>query len=250
MVEVGEGQPWFIVTNARGVDSLNLVRRIRKPCSRFGWSLSRLILLSRPSDVRFYADGLQAGELAVWAVRPLLVTGAQFDIARGNHLPRLRAPGMKVIRQLPIGAEFGPNGARVRALITHLAERDVQQALLDNNDVYREQYAAMESAVERALTENSELSEYMAMAESVYRVLSGRRQQSSGSPRTLLDRMALLREQRHNASVLLRAEVASIPIPPAVSAAWELPCLDELMEAPAETSRRWWWPRKAAVQDV
>jgi hypothetical protein len=104
--------------------------------------------------------------------------------------------------------------------------------------------------VERATAENSELSEFMAMAESVYRVLSGRRQRSSGSPRTLLDRMALLREQRHNAAVLLRAEVASIPIPPAVSAAWELPCLDELMEAPAETSRRWWWPGKAAVQDV
>lgn len=250
-IDPRKSRPWYIVTDPRGVDSLNLVRRIRKPCSRFSWNLSGLILLSRPSDVRFYADGLQAGELFIWEVRPLLLLGGVRHSRDGNREPRLRALGMRVRRQLPIGAEFGPHGAQVRALIAHLAERDVQQAVLDNNDVYREQHAAMEAAVARALAENSELSEYMAMAESVYRVLSGHRQRSSGSPRTLLDRMVLLREQRHNAAVLLRAEVASIPIPPAVSAAWELPCLDELMEAPAaETSRRWWWPRKAPVQDV
>ncbi|KPG26234.1 hypothetical protein [Mycobacteroides immunogenum] len=159
---------------------------------------------------------------------------------------------MRVRRQLPVGAEFGPNGARVRALITHLAEREVQQAVLDDNNVYREQYAATVAAAERASAENSELSEFMAMAESVYRVISGRHQQFTGSPRTLLDRMVLLREQRHDAAGLLRAEVAAIPIPPAVSAAWELPGLDDPTEAPAETSRRqrWWWPRKATVQDV
>lgn len=249
MVAAGEGRRWYIVTDAHGADSLNLVRRMRKPCRRFSWSLSGLILLSRPSDVRFYADGLQAGELSVWEVKPLLRLGEVEHSSDGNRGPRLRALGMRVRRQLPVGAEFGPHGARVRALIAHLAERDVQRAAPDDN-VYREQYAAMEAAVARALAENSELSEYMAMAESVYRVLSGRRQRSSGSPRTLLDRMVLLREQRHNAAALLRAEVASIPIPPAVSADWELPCLDELVEAPAETSRRWWRPRKAAVQDV
>lgn len=251
MAAAGASGPWYVVTDTRGTDSLNLVRRIRKPCSRFSWNLSGLILLSRPSDVRFYADGLQAGVLSVWEARPLLVLGVEPDIDCGNHLPRLRALGMKVSRQLPIGAEFGPHGARVRALIAHLAERDLQQAVLDDNNVYREQYGAMGAAVERALAENSELSEFMAMAESVYRVLSGRRQRFTGSPRTLLDRMVLLRSQRHDVAVLLRAEIAAIPIPPAVSAAWELPGFDEPTEAPAETSGRWWWwPWKAAVQDA
>lgn len=77
-------------------------------------------LFEEPADMVNFGYAHQYLPWEVWEVRPTRVLG--FEPMLQHEAPQIRARNLEVIRLMPEGFEFGPNGHAVRLLVEQLAQ--------------------------------------------------------------------------------------------------------------------------------
>ena len=119
-------RPWYVAAYG-GRDTINIqgfakLRPGRRVTSR-AWNGFRLF--EEPADMANFgkAHGFMPWE--VWQVRPLRVLGSEPMLR--HEARQIRARQLEVVRCMPLGFEFGPNGRNVRRLVEELAQTQDKQ---------------------------------------------------------------------------------------------------------------------------
>lgn len=129
-VEAGTGTcPWYIAAyRGRNVINVQQFTKLRpgRRLTSLAWSGFRIF--EEPADMVNFGYAHQAMPWEVWEVKPLRVIGPEPKLSYEKR--RILARRLEVVRCMPPGFEFGPNGTNVRKLVEQLARTRPTQTSL------------------------------------------------------------------------------------------------------------------------
>jgi hypothetical protein len=117
---------WYIAAqNGRDVINVQSFAKLRPGRRMTSRTWSGFRIFEEPADLVNFGYAHQAMPWEVWEVKPLRVIGREPKPTHEAH--RIRARRLEVVRCMPPGFEFGPNGHNVRTLLEQLARTRLTQ---------------------------------------------------------------------------------------------------------------------------
>ena len=206
-------RPWYVAAY-RGHDTINIqgfakLRPGRRLTSR-AWNGFRLF--EEPVDMVNFgkAHGFMPWE--VWKVRPFRVLGHEPMLR--HEARQIRARQLEVVRCMPLGFEFGPNGRNVRWLVEQLAQA---QGVRGDGGTMRSEYQIAMTFLEDQRGPGGWLHD--ARVSLAYAYLDSL---ASGSPAGRVSRWNNRSAGKVSAHTLIDAAVAGLPIPDVIALHWGL----------------------------